>query len=171
MHGLAWMCGAEQHALGSQDGLGFSDISPLHADRVLEDEIRAKIVKPVTASDCDQRSPVASGSRKRWNSDMVKVAEEHDAPTKPKARLLKGGIIYIPPEYVEEMRRDNYRQLSKELQGSKSTLRKKVGVRPDMTECSNCGCQVKTTRMRRHLRRCPKKSRGLEPPLIPKSLT
>jgi hypothetical protein len=46
MHGLAWMCGAEQHALGSQDGLGFSDISPLDADRILEDEIQARIVNP-----------------------------------------------------------------------------------------------------------------------------
>jgi len=162
MRGLAWMCGAKQDALGWQDGLGFTDLSALDADRVLEDEIRAKIVKPVTASDCDQRSPVASGSWKRWNSDVVKVAEEHDAPTKPKARLLKGGIVYIPPEYIEEMHRDNYRQLSKELQKSKHTLRKKVGVRPDMTECSYCGCQVKTTRLRRHLGRCPKypKNRG-----------
>ena len=46
MHGLAWMCGAEQHALGWQDGLGFSDLSPLDADRILEDEIQARIVNP-----------------------------------------------------------------------------------------------------------------------------
>jgi hypothetical protein len=47
MHGLAWMCGAEQHSLGPQDGLGFSDISPLDADRILEDEINARIVEPL----------------------------------------------------------------------------------------------------------------------------
>jgi hypothetical protein len=162
MRGLAWMCGAEEDAIGWQDGLGFADLSALDADRLLEEEIRAKIVTPVTAPDCDQRSPVASGSWKRKNSDVVKVAEEHDAPTELKARLLKGGIIYIPPKYIEEMHRDNYRQLSKELQRSQYTLREKVGVRPGMTECSYCGCQVKTTRLRRHLGRCPKypKNRG-----------
>jgi hypothetical protein len=66
MRGLAWMCGAEEGALGCHDGLGFADLSALNADRVLEDEILAKIVKPLTAPDCDQRSPVA---------DVVKVAK------------------------------------------------------------------------------------------------
>ncbi len=30
MHGLSWMCGAKEHSLGWQDGLGFSDLSPLY---------------------------------------------------------------------------------------------------------------------------------------------
>jgi hypothetical protein len=60
MRGLAWICGAEQHPLGSQEGLGFSDISPLDADRTLEDEIQARIRTP--------SPPVASEPR-------------HDSPT------------------------------------------------------------------------------------------
>ena len=128
---------------------GFSDLSPLDVDRILEDEIHAKIIKPLTSPDNDRRLPVV---------DAMKVAEEIDSPTKPKARLLRGGIIYIPPEYIREMRRNKYRQLSDELRGE-YVLRGKVEMPLNLTQCSYCGLHLKKTRLRKHLRRCPKYSK------------
>lgn len=57
MRALAWMCGAEPAALCWKDGLGFSDLSLLDADCVLENEIRERIENLPPAQ---QAAPVVS---------------------------------------------------------------------------------------------------------------
>ena len=80
MHGLAWMCGAEQHALGSQDGLGFSDISPLDADRILEDEIQARIVTPSTPLASEPRHDPPT-TEETYESESEKLPARNSGPS------------------------------------------------------------------------------------------
>jgi hypothetical protein len=83
MHGLAWMCGAEQHSLGPQDGLGFSDISPLDADRILEDEINARIVEPL-------QPPEESVAKRR--PDPVRERNRESRSDEPPKRSLATSV-------------------------------------------------------------------------------
>jgi len=176
MHGLAWMCGAVQHALGSQDGLGFSDISPLDADRILEDEIQARIVNPppLVVSEMKNRLPPSEQAHESQSEKSPTRSLGTSAPVKilpgPGSRKLHKG----PRCPLCLLRFEFYIDMTAHLQsGCKNPRapirhsrrkREKANVRliyhrpgpPEMTKCSYCGCPVRHINLSRHLGRCPK---------------
>lgn len=115
MYGLAWMCGAEQHALGSQDGLGFSDISPLDADRILEAEIQARIVSPSTqlASDPAHDSPRTEGT---YESESEKSSARSFGPSASLSVRPARKFSYAPKCPLCRMRFELYIELTAHLQ-------------------------------------------------------
>ncbi|HTR27233.1 MAG TPA: hypothetical protein VMI10_24900 [Terriglobales bacterium] len=114
MHGLAWMCGAEPHALGSQDGLGFSDISPLDADRILEAEIEARIVTPSTQLASEPAH--APRTEETYESESEKSSARSLGPSASVSVRPARKFNYAPKCPLCRMRFELYIELTAHLQ-------------------------------------------------------
>jgi hypothetical protein len=150
MHGLAWMCGAEQHALGSQDGLGFSDISPLDADRILEDEIQARLLKPSQPSASEpKRHPPTEETHGSEKSPARNLGPSASVSVRP-AR----NFHYAPRCPLCRVRFELYIQLTAHLQSGcknpRASIHQSRGANPRTSGQHNSGRKKSKAPVRIH---------------------